>query len=120
VSLRKKLEENPFYVLDVRPGATLQEIERAGQKCLGLLSLGVSAGKTFVTPFGARDRTEDLVRQALGELRDPSKRLQHEVWAALPAGRDEPRAAPHAAHELACDAMELVGWPALGAKACSR
>ena len=75
---------NPFYVLGVRPGATPPEIERAGQRLLAMLGVGLAAARTYETPLGRRERDPDLVRRALDALRDPERRWLHEVWAELP------------------------------------
>ncbi len=37
-----RFRENPFDVLGVATHATRQEVERAGQKLLGMLELGIS------------------------------------------------------------------------------
>jgi curved DNA-binding protein CbpA len=113
-----KIRQNPFYVLGLRPSATRMEIEREGQKLLGMLELGISSAKTYATPMGPAERDADKVRQAMSELRDPERRLLHEVWAAL-----EPKAtastaseASHAAHEDERTdapwkgAFEALGW----------
>jgi hypothetical protein len=83
MSIRERITENPFYVLGLRPAATRQEIEREGQKLLGMLELGLSAALEYPTPLGTEPRTQDKVRRALAELRDPDKRLVHEIWAEL-------------------------------------
>ena len=80
-----RIAENPFYVLGVRPDATRAEVERAGQRLLAMLELGLSAADSYATPVGERERTADLVRRALAELRDPDRRLVHELWASLPS-----------------------------------
>jgi hypothetical protein len=79
----RRILENPFYVLGLRPSATRQEIEREGQKLLGMIELGLQQAATYATPLGHEDRTADKVRLALAELRDPDKRIVHEIWAAL-------------------------------------
>src|SRR5262249_31955089 len=113
VNLRSRFEDNPFYVLALRPGATLLEIERAGQKWISLLKLDAASARAYQTPLGPRERTEDRVRAALGEWRDPAKRLAHEIWATLaPEPREPPTPSadsPPGAALLPCDAMRLVG-----------
>ncbi len=74
---------NPFFVLEVSPSATRAEIERAGQKLLALLAVGNASARRCETPLGPLDRDADLVRGALAELRDPSARVAHELWATL-------------------------------------
>ena len=92
---RERFLENPFYVLGVRPSCTRAELEREGQKLLGMLDLGMPSSKKYQTPIGEAVRSPELVRQAMAELRDPHKRLLHELWAQLPAEilSDEPGAA---------------------------
>lgn len=72
---------NPFLVLALPPGATREELERQGAKLLALLAASVREAATYPTPLGPRERTPELVRGALAELRDPGKRLVHEWWA---------------------------------------
>lgn len=75
--------DNPFFVLDVPTTATRAEIERAGQKWLGMLTLGLARAAVYVTPLGVRARTPELVRAAMAELRDPERRVGHELWCLL-------------------------------------
>lgn len=82
---RERLAQNPFLVLGLAPDAGRADVERAAQKLQGLLKVGASAAKTYATPLGPRERTEDLVRAAAAELRDPAKRVGHELWALTPA-----------------------------------
>jgi hypothetical protein len=78
-----RVRDNPFYVIGVRPGASRVEIEREGQKLLGMLELKLASAATYPTPVGPGARTADKVRQAMAVLRDPERRLLHEVWARL-------------------------------------
>lgn len=78
--LRRHLA-NPFLVLELPPEATRDELERQGAKLLALLAASVAGAATYDTPLGPRERTPELVRGALAELRDPAKRLIHEWWA---------------------------------------
>jgi hypothetical protein len=87
--LRRHLT-SPFLVLGLPPSATAAEVEREGQKLLAMLSAGVSEARRYTTPLGDRERTPELVREALAELRDPERRLAHEWWSA---GWGERRAA---------------------------
>jgi hypothetical protein len=73
---------NPFCVLGLPPSATAAEVEREGQKLLAMLAAGVAGACRYATPLGARERTPELVREALAELRDPERRLAHEWWSA--------------------------------------
>jgi hypothetical protein len=79
-ALRRHLG-NPFLVLELDPGAGRPELERQGAKLLALLAAGVAGAERYPTPLGPRERTADLVRAALAELRDPTRRLLHEWWA---------------------------------------
>ncbi|CAN97818.1 MULTISPECIES: hypothetical protein [Sorangium] len=78
-----RIRDNPFYVLGLRPSASRAEIEREGQKLLGMLELKLASAATYPTPVGPGARTADKVRQAMAALRDPERRLAHEVWARL-------------------------------------
>ena len=78
--LRERVE-NPFFVLDVAPTAAAVEIERQGQRLLAELAAGLDGVRRYPTPFGPRERTPELVRAAMSELRDPARRLAHEWWA---------------------------------------
>ncbi len=77
------LADNPFFVLGLTPCCSRQQIEREGQKLLGLLELGVVKASTYTTPLGPRPRTPELVRTAMAQLRDPKRRIVHELWADL-------------------------------------
>ena len=81
----EKLRDNPFYVLGLRPEATRQQVEREGQKLLGMLELKLGSAARYPTPVGPGERTADKVRVAMAELRDPERRLGHELWARLEA-----------------------------------
>jgi curved DNA-binding protein CbpA len=117
MSARDKIRENPFYILGLRPNATRAEIEREGQKLLGMLELKLAAASRYATPVGAAPRTADDVRRAMAELRDPERRLLHEVWASLPPVApapsepidDRPREKADAPWE---GAMIALGWRA--------
>jgi hypothetical protein len=83
----------PFYVLGLAPAATRAELEREAQKLLGMLELGLRSAATYATPLGPQQRTPELIRQAIAELRIPERRLLHELWAALPAPAPQPQPA---------------------------
>jgi hypothetical protein len=76
------LRDNAFFVLGLETSATAMEIERQGRKLLGMLELGMEAGREYQTPVGRFERTEQSVRRAMAELQDPRRRLMHELWAA--------------------------------------
>ena len=86
-----RIRGNPFYVLGLRPTASRMEIEREGQKLLGLLELKVASAAIYTTPVGPGARTPEKVREAMAALRDPERRLAHELWARLDP-TPEPRA----------------------------
>lgn len=105
--MSRRIALNPFHVLEVRPGASAMEIERAGQRILAMLGVGLEAAATYPSPLGPLPRDADLVRRSLDELRDPAKRAVHEVWAALPPGDPPPaddRLAPWP------EALRALGW----------
>jgi hypothetical protein len=104
---------NAFFVLGVSPQASRAEVERAGQKLLGLLALGSAGAGHYDTPFGPATRDADSVRQALAILRDPLERVIQELLAGVSqtageTGNVDPRGAwPAAGH-----AIGWVGqWP---------
>jgi hypothetical protein len=112
---RLRIVENPFYVLGLRPDATRHEIEREGQKLLGMLELGLARAASYATPLGSEERTADKVRVALAELRDPEKRIIHEVWAALEPRivvelEDEPAPVPDPDASAWSDLLRRLGW----------
>ena len=72
---------NPFFVLELPPEATRTEIERQGAKLLAMLAANVEGARTCETPLGPLPRDEHAVRDALSELRDPTRRLRHAWWA---------------------------------------
>lgn len=111
-----RIGENPFYVLQLPTDCSAMEVERQGSKLLSMLDLGLESAKTYPTPLGPRSRTTDTVRRAMAELRDPDRRLVHEVWAAAapePAcgneADDEGPAAPAVAPGFAA-ARRVLGW----------
>jgi len=76
----EELANNPFLVLELSSAASRAEVERTGQKLLAQLAIGVSAAKSYRTPFGLRERDESKVRIALSTLRDPEQRALYELW----------------------------------------
>jgi curved DNA-binding protein CbpA len=78
--VQARLLDNPFYVLELAPDCSRAEVERAGQKLLAMLELDLSGAAVYVTPFGAGRRDAAKVREAMAELRDPQRRLFHELW----------------------------------------
>jgi hypothetical protein len=110
----RRIADNPFYVLGLRPAASRVDVEREGQKLLGMLELELKAAASYMTPLGPRPRTADQVRAAMAELRTPDKRLVHEFWAALPPAQAPPRppAPPRPEHDVVAlpGAFALHGW----------
>ena len=80
-NLYRRHLENPFLVLGLPPSASLEETERQGQKLLAMLAAGLGEARAYTTPFGERQRTAELVRSALADLRDPERRLCCEWWS---------------------------------------
>ena len=114
---RRRILHNPFYVLGLSVQASRAEVEREGQKLLGMLALGLSAACTYDSPLGPAPRTPEAVREAMAELRDPERRLIHELWARVPAsgaGAPAPDDMADDAHPAAAtrwpDALAILGW----------
>ncbi len=89
-ALLRRLQESPFLVLELGPEASRLEIERAGQRLLSMLELGLEAAKTYPTPWGPAPRDASLVRAAMAELRDPARRAGHVPPGELPEPADPP------------------------------
>lgn len=112
----EKIRDNPFYVLGLRPDATRQQIEREGQKLLGMIELNLASAARYPTPVGPAERTADKVRVAMAELRDPERRLGHELWARLdpapiPApSMEEPEPPRRKADAPWTGALAALGW----------
>ena len=112
---RERLAHNPFYVLELDPECSRAEVERQGQKLLGMLELELSAASHYDTPLGRQRRTPEQVRAAMAELRDPDRRLLHELWATLgPQPVSEPSADSESHDDEPLDA-DLSAFPALRA-----
>jgi hypothetical protein len=103
---REWVTRNPFYVLDLPVTTTRSEVERVGQRLLAQLGVGAEAVKTYRTPLGEFERTADLVRHAVNELRDPASRLRHEIWRSEFAEASALRP-PSLAYP---DAAGIIGW----------
>jgi hypothetical protein len=100
--------ENPFYVLGVSPECTRHEFEREGQRLLAMLALDLAEVKKYSTPLGDRVRTPELILRSIAELRNPTKRLQHEVIATLPSS--DVRASHPTPIEAEDRWLEAPGW----------
>lgn len=112
-----RLADNPFYVLGLRPSATAVEVEREGQKILGMLELNLAGARVYRTPVGQQERDPEKVRHAMSELRDPTRRLVHELWARLPPDAvvelGDPESFAEEARAFAApwtEAMAALGW----------
>lgn len=105
---------NPFFVLGLPPTATPAEIERTGQRLLGLLAVGSTSVAECDTPLGPITRDADTVRSALAALRDPAQRLQHALWAdvAPPALADGAQAGDGGSPDRDSQPLHLrlLGW----------
>jgi hypothetical protein len=111
---RERLAHNPFYVLELRPDCSRAEVERAGQKWLGMLELDLSSARAYRSPLGMHRRSPELVRIAMAELRDPNRRLLHELWATLEPS-SEAEAEASTASEPPPELADLSPFPALAA-----
>lgn len=110
---RQRITENPFYVLGLSVACSRAEVEREGQKLLGMLELGLSSARVYQTPLGPCERSADKVREAMAELRDPERRLLHELWARASVGAVERDAsAPAEGGDAAgwAEARASLGW----------
>ena len=103
--LRRRWCENPFFVLGLAPETPRAEVERTAQRLLAEHALGRSAALRYLTPFGEAERTPELIRAAVAELRDPHKRIVHELFAEMPLGDEE---APAEATAAWRDALRLL------------
>ncbi len=95
------IEDNPFFVLGLSTEASRIEVEREGQKLLGMIELGFADALSYATPLGARPRDAEKVRAALAVLRDPARRLVAELWArhAPPVSLQAPPPPPEVVSE---------------------
>jgi hypothetical protein len=105
----QRFSQNPFRVLGLSPAATRAEVERAAQRLLAELELGLAAAKTYATALGPRPRDAGAVRAAAAELRDPAKRAWHELWALAPVRDAAAPAADRPAAPLP-PALRALGW----------
>lgn len=105
-----RLKENAFHVLGLPTTCTRMEVEREGQKLLGMLELGLSEARQYATPMGPMPRTQETVRAAMAALRDPATRLLHELWAQLPPGTAPKDVGQAAGVAPWPEALERLGW----------
>jgi hypothetical protein len=107
---------NPFFMLELSTKASRAEVERAGQRLLGLLAIGSAGAGHYHTPLGAATRDADGVRQALAALRDPNERVLHELWASVAQGAREGRGENPASAWKAAE--QALGWAGSRAGKC--
>ena len=109
--------DNPFWVLELTPEATPIEVERQGNRILGMLELDVSSARSHPSPRGPQPRDADKVRSALAVLRDPQQRVVFEAWARLPMRDAAPSddTGPQAPWTDALSALGLAVTPAKAA-----
>ena len=82
----RRIADNPFHVLGLEPDCSRAEVEREGQKLLGMLAIGLSAARTYDTPLGALPRTAEAVREAIARGDTPALRpIVEKLWRLLPA-----------------------------------
>lgn len=98
---------NPYLVLGITPRATPMEIERAGQRLLGMLEIGAASARTYETPWGKFERDSNDLRQALAALRDPANRFLCSLWWDSSSKGDGSLEEPVATGETA---FRSVGW----------
>lgn len=109
---RRRVLENPFYVLGLAPDAGRAAVEIEGQKLLAMIEVGFPGVERYATPVGPGRRSADDVRRALAELRDPARRLVHELWACLTPAEAAPAAAAAEPDgpEAWPEALAALGW----------
>jgi hypothetical protein len=88
--VQARLLDNPFYVLELAPDCSRAEVERAGQKLLAMLELDLAGAQGYASPLGSGRRDAAKVREAMAELRDPQRRLFHELWVIGRPWSDHP------------------------------
>lgn len=81
----------PFWVLELTPLASLNEVNKAARDLAGRLALKMAGATEYPTPAGVMQRDEFLVREARATLIDPERRLLAEFWYVPPAitGQEE-------------------------------
>ncbi len=112
MSVTDRWADNPFFVLELSVAASRAEVERAGQKWLDMLAVGIGRAAIYMTPLGARARTPELVRSATAALRDPERRVVHELWYLdhAPTPPDDDDVVDVDDGDIGFDAMTPLGW----------
>ena len=88
MNAKERIATNPFHVLGLRPDATRVDVERESQRLIAMIEVGLKDAGSYASPTGGMPRDADAVRAAAAELRDPERRLVHELWAALAPEED--------------------------------
>jgi hypothetical protein len=101
-----RVTANPFHVLCLSVDASADDVERRAEAVLREIDAGTPGAETYVTPLGRRTRTRELVRWACKQLRDPDRRLHHEVWFLEPVDRPFPHRGTRP------EAWRAFGWRA--------
>ena len=102
-----RVASNAFYVLGIPTTANRFDILRAEANLLEAIAQDRPGASTYDTPVGRRTRDVVAVRAAAAALADPDRRIDHELWAVLPAA-EQYRASPPAEGWLDADAA--FGW----------
>jgi hypothetical protein len=79
----RRVTGNAFLVLEQPTSASPQDIESATQRLLTALERGLPAAQRYSTPVGPRLRDAGTVEEAAETLRDPDRRVVHELWAEV-------------------------------------
>lgn len=70
----------PFWVLELTPSCSIQDIERAAREITARITLQVAGADGFCCPGGKARRDAYLVREARARLLNPQSRLLCEFW----------------------------------------
>jgi ABC-type arginine transport system ATPase subunit len=108
--VQERLLDNPFYVLELAPDCSRAEVERSGQKLLAMLELDLAGAGRYPTPFGSGRRDAAKVREAMAQLRDPQRRLFHELWVLAPPWTGEVPSAEAEVEPGFYAALSALGW----------
>lgn len=104
---------SPYYVLELSPEASTAEMERQGQKLLGLLELDAARAKTYACPLGTFPRDATMVREALAALRDPERRANEACLVRFLVREPTAPERPREQDAPLEDAFRLGGYPGL-------
>lgn len=104
------IDENAFFVLELPVDCSAMDIERQGQKLLAMLELDLQSAGVYRTPRGERPRTQESIRHAMAELREPRKRIVHELWARRPPDAPPPAGVDEQLVQAWPEAFVAMGW----------